>query len=248
MRIGGEDRTHEDFDRYVAGVLGVDASSSNSEVLSRLFDRFVDDQLLLRWTRDRGLADGAETSREAAAALIEAAPVEVGTTDVERYYAENASDYRRPARAVLRQILAEDRATAELALAELEAGVDFGEVARVRSTGPTASDGGRQGELSRRDLPGVVADIVFALEAGEWSELLETDYGFRIFQVERFLPAETLPLRAAAPGIRSRLLAERGEAAIRHAIEEAKRKYNLQVAVERLAFDYNGPYSAPAVD
>ncbi len=247
-RIGGEDRSYDDFDRYVTRAAGVDASRSNSEALSRLFERFVDDELLLRWTRDRGLADERATSREAAAFLLEASPPEISSADVERWYAERRGDYQRPVRARLRQILTEDRASAELALAELEAGIDFGEVARIRSVGPSAPNGGLQGELSREDLPNALADVVFALDEGEWSELLEADVGFRVFQVERFLPAETLSLHAAAPSIRTRLVAERSEALVRRALEEARREYNPQVAVSRLPFDYDGPYSKPAAE
>ena len=248
VRIGGEDRSYEDFDRYVRSVLGVEASRSSSEVLSRLFERFVDDELLLRRVRDRGLAGAAASSREAVAALLDASPPEISPADVERHYAEHRSDYERPARARLRQILVDDRAGAELALAELEAGVDFGEVARGRSIGPSAPDGGLQGELAREDLPGALAEVVFALEEGEWSELLEADYGFRIFQVERYLPEETLALREAAPSIRSRLIAERSEALVRQTVEEARREYNPRVAVTRLPFEYSGLYSPPAAD
>ena len=248
VRIGGEEKSYEDFDRYVMRVLDVDASRSSSDVLSRLFERFVDDELLLRWARDRGFADEAATSHEAAASLLEASRPEISSSEIERYYAENRGDYQRPVRARLRQILVEDRASAELALAELEAGVDFAEVARIRSIGPSAPDGGLQGELSREDLPGALADVVFALDEGEWSELLEADFGFRIFQVEGFLPDETLSLQAAAPSIRSRLVAERSEAVIRQAIEEARREYNLRVAVSRLPFEYSGAYSTSAVE
>ena len=248
LRIGGEQRTYEDFDRYVQSILRVDASQSSSEVLSRLFERFVDDELLLRWVRDRGLADEAATSHEAAAALLASSPPEISSADVERYYAEHREDYRRPVRARLRQVLVEDRASAEQALAELDAGVDFAEVARNRSIGPSAPDGGLQGELAREDLPAALAEVVFALEEGEWSDLLEADYGFRIFQVERFLPEETLPLEAAAPSIRPRLVAERSEALIRHALEEARREYNPRVAVSRLPFEYGGRYSTSAAE
>lgn len=248
VRIGDEEKSYEDFDRYVMSVLDVDASRSSSQVLSRLFERFVDDELLLRWARDRGFADEAATSHEAASSLLEASPPRISAADVERYYTERRADYQRPARARLRQILVEDRASAELALAELQAGVDFGEVARIRSIGPSARDGGLQGELSREDLPGALGDVVFALAEGEWSELLEADYGFRIFQVERFLPDETLSLEAAAPSIRSRLVAERSEALIRRALDEARREYNLRVAVSRLPFEYSGPYSTSAAE
>lgn len=245
-RIGDRDLSYDDFAVYVEESLGGDPSSFGSVVLSRLFERFVDDQLLLQLARGRGLADRETAVHEAVGRLLEASPAEVTAGEVERYYAGNMDDFSRPARVRLRQILIQDRAAAELALAELESGVDFGEVARLRSIGPAAPAGGLQGDLSRDDLPGALADVVFALEEGEWSALLEADYGFRIFQVERVLPEQVMTLDQAAPGIRTRLQAARSEEVIRDAIEAARREYNLRVAAGRLPFDYTGALLAPA--
>ena len=245
-RIGDRDFDYEDFRGYVEQSLGEDASRFGSAALSRLFERFVDDQLLLRLARDRGLVDARATVQQAAMRLLEASPPAVSASEIESYYREREVEFARPPRVRLRQILVQDRAAAELALAELEAGVDFGEVARLRSIGPSASSGGLQGELSRADLPRALADVVFELGEGEWSELLEADYGFRIFEVERLLPEETLTLAEAAPGIRDLLEEARREESVRAAAAEAKQKYNLRVAVERLPFEYRGVFAAPA--
>ena len=241
-RIGKQDFRYEDFHGYVEESLGGDASRFGSAVLSRLFERFVDDQLLLQLARDRGLVDGKATVHEAAMRLLEASTPVVARSEIERYYAEHRSDFARPPRVRLRQILAHDQTAAELALAELEAGVDFGEVARLRSLGPSASSGGLQGELSREDLPPALADIVFELGEGEWSELLEADYGFRIFQVERLLPEETLTLAEAAPRVRTLLEEAQSEELVRAAAAQARQEYNLRVAVERLPFEYHGAF------
>ena len=244
-RIGNQDFGYEDFRGYVEESLGGDPSRFGSAVLSRLFERFVDDQLLFQLARDRGLVDGEATVHQAAQRLLEASPPVVPWSEIERYYAEHGSDFARPPRVRLRQILVQDRAAAELALAELEAGVGFGEVARLRSIGPSASSGGLQGELSREDLPAALADVVFELGEGEWSELLEADYGFRIFQVERVLPEETLTIAEAAPRVRALLEEAQGEALVRTAAAEARREYNLRVAVERLPFEYRGALADP---
>ena len=244
-RIGDENLHYDDFALYVEESLGGDASRLGSEVLSRLFERFLDDQLLLQLARDRGFVAGEATVHQAAVGLLEASSPEVSVQDIERYYEEHVDDFVRPARVRLRQILVQDRAAAELALAELEAGVDFGEVARVRSIGPSAPAGGLQGELSREDLSRALVDIVFALGEGEWSELLEADYGFRIFEVERVLAQEVLPLAKAAPSIRAQLEAARSEELIQAAIGEARQEYNLRVAVARLPFEYSGAYADP---
>ena len=245
-RIGNEDVRYEDFRDYVEESLGDDASRFGSAVLSRLFERFVEDQLLLQLARDRGLVDGEATVHDAAVRLLEASPPVVSWPEIERYYAEHRSDFAQPPRVRLRQILVQDRAAAELALAELEAGVDFGEVARLRSLGPGASSGGLQGELSREDLPPALADIVFELGEGERTELLEADYGFRIFEVERLLPEETLTLAKAAPRVRALLEEAQGEELVRTAAAEARQEYNLRVAVERLPFKYHGALADPA--
>ena len=245
-RIGNQDFRYEDFRGYVEESLGGDASHFGSAVLSRLFERFVDDQLLFQLARDRGLVDGEATVHQAAMRLLEASPPVVLLSEIERYYAEHRSDFARPPRVRLRQILVQDRAAAELAQAELEAGVDFGEVARLRSLGPSAAASGLQGELSRQDLPPSLADVVFELGEGEWSDLLEADYGFRIFEVERLLPEETLTLAEAAPRIRTLLEEAQGEELVRAAAAEARREYNLRVAVERLPFEYQGALADPA--
>ena len=245
-RIGNQDFHYEDFRGYVEESLGDDASRSGSAVLSRLFERFVDDRLLVHLARARGLVDGEATVHQAAMRLLEVSPPVVSLSEIESYYAEHRSDFARPPRVRLRQILVQDRAAAELALAELEAGVDFGEVVRLRSIGPSAPFGGLQGELSREDLPPALAEVVFELDEGEWSELLEADYGFRIFQVERHLPEETLTLAQATPGIRTLLEEAQGEELVRAAAAEARQEYNLRVAVERLPFEYNGELADPA--
>ena len=250
-RIGNQDARYEDFRVYVAESLGAETPGGDTErfgsaVLSRLFERFVDDRLLLQLARDRGLVDGEATSREAAIRLLEASPPDVSWAEIERYYAEHPGDFARPPRVRLRQILAQDRAAADLALAELEAGVGFAEVARLRSIGPRAPAGGLQGELAREDLPPALAEIVFELGEGEWSELLEADYGFRIFQVERRLPEETMTLAQAAPVIRALLEEAQGEELVQATVAEARREYNLRVAVERLPFEYHGDLADPA--
>ena len=241
-RIGNQDFRYEDFHGYVEESLGGDASRFGSAVLSRLFERFVDDQLLVQLARDRGLVEGEATVHEAAMRLLEASTPVVSLSEIESYYAEHRSDFARPPRVRLRQILVQDRAAAELALAELEVGVDFGEVARLRSIGPSASAGGLQGELSSEDLPPALADVVFELGEGEWSELLEADYGFRIFQVERLLPEETLTLSEAAPRVRTLLEEAQSEELVRAAAAQARQEYNLRVAVERLPFEYHGAF------
>jgi len=77
----------------------------------------------------------------------------------------------------------------EDALAEPDA--DFAAIAREWSDGDEASDGGALGWLIEAQLPAEAAEAVFALEAGEVTESIGSEDGFRIYKV---LDREERPL------------------------------------------------------
>ncbi|HEX5759658.1 MAG TPA: peptidylprolyl isomerase, partial [Thermoanaerobaculia bacterium] len=179
-RIGGAEVRYGEFERSVARTVGDDEGVLASDVLSRLFDQFVDEELLARLAAERGLQ--AASRRGAADALLrEALARPVGEHEVGRYYAAHRGEFSRPERVRLRQILVEDRAAAERARAEVVGGADFAAVARRVSRDPSAPRGGLQGELSRRDLPASFAAAIFGLAEGEVSAIVPADYGFHLF-------------------------------------------------------------------
>lgn len=76
----------------------------------------------------------------------------------------------------------------------IEAGASFSDQAKAFSQGPTADRGGYYGVAAREDLPPALAELIFGLEEGELSEVLENQAGVHLFYVERVLaggPDET---------------------------------------------------------
>jgi parvulin-like peptidyl-prolyl isomerase len=142
----------------------------------------------------------------------------------------------------VRQILTEDKATAEKALREIDAGSPFEEVARRLSRDPSAASGGYQGELSRADLPPAFAEVIFGLEAGEVSRLVPAEYGFHIFQVASREPAQVVPLEQARGEILGRLRQERADRLLRSLVEDARSRYNVSIYERNLPFGYEGSY------
>lgn len=74
----------------------------------------------------------------------------------------------------------EARARIEEAAARLAAGTPFAEVARVYSDGPEAAEGGRLGVLAPGQVVPAFEEVVFALDPGETSGVVETPYGFHL--------------------------------------------------------------------
>jgi len=75
------------------------------------------------------------------------------------------------------------------ALAELKAGQRFSEVAKKYSDGPNAEQGGDVGMMKEGTLAPDVAAVVTKLDINEFSNPMETKYGYVILKVlERFSP------------------------------------------------------------
>jgi hypothetical protein len=244
-RIGEAEVRYSQFESYLARSVG-DAGALGSDVLSELFDQFLDERLLARLAVDRGLvrsAGGPAGPRRAIDALLqEGLRQEPGPAEVAGYYQAHAGDFARPERVRLRQILTEDRATAEQALREIAAGKPFEEVARRLSRDPSAASGGYQGELARGDLPPAFAEVIFALKPGEVSRLVPAEYGFHIFQVTGREPAQVVPLEQARGEILRKLRQERADRLLRSLVQEARSRYNVTVYERNLPFGYEGAY------
>jgi hypothetical protein len=249
-RIGTEEIRYGRFEDYVKRTAGDGETVLAGDVLSQLFDQFLDEELLAHLAIDRGLARDATSAaarRRAIDALLAAElDKEPSPEEIAAYYQAHRDEFARPERVRLRQILTEDRATAERALREISGGADFAQVARRLSGHAGAASGGFQGELSREDLPPAFAEVIFSLRPGEVSRLVPAEYGFHIFQVVSRSPAEVVPLEQARGEIVEHLRQERADRALAKLVGEARRRYNVRMIERNLPFEYRGSYKGHA--
>lgn len=83
-----------------------------------------------------------------------------------------------------RHILVSTRERAEEVLARLEAGEDFASLAREYSEDISSREmGGDVGFFPRGIMPAEVEDAAFDTEVGEFSGVIESQFGFHIVQV-----------------------------------------------------------------
>lgn len=99
-----------------------------------------------------------------------------------KYYKKHRSAFAVPEQVRVRQIVVKDRQEAEGLLRRIKRGESFEELARRHSTGPEAEIGGDLGFFGRGDMPEEF-DVVFSLKAGETSNIVQSPYGYHIFQV-----------------------------------------------------------------
>jgi len=123
---------------------------------------------------------------------------------IETYYQEHLEGFKLADRVKLRMIAVnkptdggdalEPRHRAEEALAKLNVGGNFAEVARQYSQGAQRSEGGLFGWADRTALRKDLADHAFALKSGERSGIIEAPDAFYIMLVEELQLAHYTPL------------------------------------------------------
>lgn len=109
---------------------------------------------------------------------------EISPERIERFYLENKIRFYQPESMHLRQIILSPmadeglrllRETARQVIKELEAGANFGDLARKYSQDEMSRRGGDWGWIERQDIRRELSDVAFALEPGDYSEPVELD-------------------------------------------------------------------------
>jgi len=125
-----------------------------------------------------------------------AGKVNISAEQAGKYYSENTEQYKVPEQVRVSHILiditaidpnsdavkakSEARSKAEQLLAQIRAGADFEELARMKIPG---QQGGDLGFLPRNaGLPENFMETAFALKTGQVSNVIETKYGFHIIK------------------------------------------------------------------
>ncbi|MEY8828722.1 peptidylprolyl isomerase [Sedimentitalea sp. XS_ASV28] len=121
-------------------------------------------------------------------------------------------------------ILVESKEDADAVKAELDGGADFAETAKAKSTGPSGPNGGELGWFSDGQMVPEFQEAVSALEVGQVSEPIQTQFGWHVIILNDKRDKEAPELEAVA----NELLAELRQNALEDRIEELTSKANIE--------------------
>ena len=140
----------------------------------------------------------------------------VTSQQVEQYYQQHQKDYQVPEEVKVRHILIKvpagadakvDAAAKEKAqniLKQIKAGGDFAALAKANSDDPGSKEqGGELGEIQRGVTVPAFEQAAFSLQPGQVSDLVKTQFGYHIIQVEQKQTAHLKPLEE----VRAQILA-----------------------------------------
>ncbi len=115
--------------------------------------------------------------------------------------------------------------------AEIDAGRPFEDVAREKSTGPSGPSGGDLGFFGRGRMVKEFEDAVFALEVGEVSDPVQTQFGWHVIKLEERRQSEPPAFEQVAGQLRQQLLIDEFESRV----SELKQSAQIEITDPALA-------------
>ncbi|WOE70553.1 peptidyl-prolyl cis-trans isomerase [Hydrogenimonas thermophila] len=196
------------------------------DIKRKVLDQIIEQQLL----QEKALKSGIEKSKEYKEALDklkkklaldiwmkkELDKIQVSDKEAKKVYEEHKNSFQRPESVHARHILLKTEEEAKKVIEELsktpksKLKSKFEELAKTKSTGPSASRGGDLGTFGRGQMVKPFSDAAFALKAGEFTKQpVKTQFGYHVIYVEEKNPAQTIPFEQVKDRIKQNLKMEK---------------------------------------
>jgi len=212
---------------------------------SMALDQMISEKLLIQEAKNMGLEEDSDvleqikkiTEQILVQVLIEREildKIKINDEEILEYYEQNKDSFTEKEQVYLYNILLETEEEAQNVLEQLKAGGDFSEIAKEKSTGPSAAQGGDLGYLAKGTIILEIEEVIFALELEELSEVIKTDFGFHILKITEKKPESVTSLEEVKEDIIQTLLPDKQKEAFENLIEELKGKAEIEINEEAL--------------
>ena len=142
--------------------------------------------------------------------------INISNDEVKQYYDAHPQEFTRPEQVVLSEIFlsTDGKSPEEIASVQRKAddlrnrvmkGDDFNEIAKRYSEGSTAKDGGDLGTFKKGELAPQLEEVVFKMEKGQITDVIQTKTGFEVLKVENHYQAGLQPVDKVENEIMNRL-------------------------------------------
>ena len=239
--------------------------NNNDKLLSRLFDGFCEQQIILFKANREDFQVGEdeisayirevqsrrqdlEVDRQVIGSVLKVQKyllakayryIEVSDGEIAKFYEANLKVFQKSDEIELFQIMVKDREKLLALRSELlDQPSRFEEVARSESTSPEAASGGAMGFFEKGMLPQEMEEVVFSLRVNEISPIVESPYGFHLFKITKKKKSRRLLLAAVKEEIKSKLLSAKLSAAYGEFLKGLRTEVPVRIDHKNLYFTY----------
>jgi len=155
--------------------------------------------------------------------------------DIKQYFEANQDEFRSPQMVEFRQIVTRTKEEAGNLLRRMHDGEEMNELARRYSIAPEAENGGRVGWVAKGHLNESMEKALFSMPEGKTSPVMETPYGFHIFEVLSVRPKGVKELPKVIEEIESKLFTQRRELFCKKWLQELRTHFKVKVNQDLLS-------------
>lgn len=163
--------------------------------------------------------------------------ISVTTDEINAFYEQHKGDLAGKSQVQLQEILLvkknhsleEAEALAAQIKKDLAAGKPFGDLAAQYSEALSKSSKGEAGWFADSDLSPAISKAVFALKAGELTDLIPTDAGWYLFRVEAKKEAQTPSLDKVRENVIEALKEQKFQTAYKEYLDELKTQNYIRI-------------------
>ncbi len=153
-------------------------------------------------------------------------PIRVTDEEAKKFFDENPDQFAGQATVRARHILVDSEEKANTVLASIRSGeTSFEDAAKAHSTCPSSAQGGDLGEFGRGQMVPEFENACFAMEVGQISEPVKTQFGYHLIRLDGKSDAQPMTFEAVKDQIKAKLLNDKQQAAYQSKINQLKILY-----------------------
>ena len=169
------------------------------------------------------------------------AKVTVADEEMQKFYDEQKDRFREPEQVRASHILigvAQDakpeekeaaKKKADDVMAQVKEGKDFAELAKANSTCPSKEQGGDLGFFPRGAMVKPFEDAAFAMQEGQTSDIVETQFGYHIIKLTEKKAERTVPFEEVKDRLKQGLTQQKTNTAVMAWVDEQKKQANIEM-------------------
>jgi peptidyl-prolyl cis-trans isomerase C len=157
--------------------------------------------------------------------------------EAKAYYESHQNDFREPRRIEIRQIVTGTREEMDNVISLMKKGEKMADLAKKYSKTPDAEDGGILGWFAKGELDEVIENIVFSLKQGEISRVIESSYGFHIFELLSVREEGIRPFPETIKEIESKITMEKRELMYTKWLDNLKMQFPVSIKEKQILAD-----------
>ncbi|MGD9157512.1 MAG: peptidylprolyl isomerase [Desulfobacteraceae bacterium] len=163
--------------------------------------------------------------------------VNVTFEETKDYYERHLEEFRHPRMIQVRQIVTKTREDMDKVLDLLKNGKSMPELAREYSIAPEAEKEGMLGWISEGQLDETIDKFIFSLKEKKISKMLESPYGFHIFEIIDMKEEGIKEFPEAIKEIESKISMEKREIMFKKWLEGLKKEFPVRVKERQILAD-----------